>query len=78
MATEEFVINVKGLTKHFAGIPVVDHIDLRVRKGQIHGFLGPNGSGKTTFIRILCGLIQEAAYALAMMSFMKAAPSSFR
>ena len=58
MAIEEFVINVKGLTKHFAGIPVVDHIDLRVRKGQIHGFLGPNGSGKTTFIRILCGLLR--------------------
>lgn len=61
MATEEFVIDVRGLTKRFAGTTVVDRIDLRVRKGQIHGFLGPNGSGKTTFIRMLCGLLRADA-----------------
>lgn len=61
MNAEECVINVKGLTKRFAGTPVVDRIDLRVRKGQIHGFLGPNGSGKTTFIRMLCGLLRADA-----------------
>ena len=44
--------------KSFDGRTVVDHIDLGVRSGEIYGFLGPNGSGKTTFIRMLCGLLR--------------------
>ncbi len=51
------VIAVRGLTKRFAARTVVDRIDLEVRAGEIYGFLGPNGSGKTTFIRMLCGLL---------------------
>jgi ABC-2 type transport system ATP-binding protein len=51
-------IDVRGLTKRFGGRPVVDHIDLAVPKGRIVGFLGPNGSGKTTTIRMLCGLLR--------------------
>ena len=54
---EEAVIDVKGLTKRFGGRAVVDHFDIRVPKGAIYGFLGPNGSGKTTTIRMLCGLL---------------------
>src|SRR5262249_6074117 len=46
------------MTKSFSGRVVVDHIDLQVRRGEICGFLGPNGSGKTTFIRMLCGLLR--------------------
>jgi ABC-2 type transport system ATP-binding protein len=53
----EPVIDVKGLTKSFNGKVVVDHVDLSVRRGEIVGFLGPNGSGKTTTIRMLCGLL---------------------
>ena len=52
------VIDVTGLTKIFGHKTVVDHIDMRVARGEIYGFLGPNGSGKTTFIRMLCGLLR--------------------
>ncbi|HTR12725.1 MAG TPA: ABC transporter ATP-binding protein [Roseiarcus sp.] len=51
------VIDVKNLTKRFGKATVVDHISLRVASGEIVGFLGPNGSGKTTTIRMICGLL---------------------
>ena len=50
------VIAVQGLTKRYGDKTVVDGLDMRVRRGEIFGFLGPNGSGKTTSIRMLCGL----------------------
>jgi ABC-2 type transport system ATP-binding protein len=53
----EIVIDVKGLTKRFDGRPVVHDLSMQVRRGTIYGFLGPNGSGKTTTIRMLCGLL---------------------
>ncbi|MEO8881959.1 MAG: ABC transporter ATP-binding protein, partial [Devosia sp.] len=53
----EPVIAVTGLTKDFGEKRVVDHFDITVPKGAIYGFLGPNGSGKTTTIRMLCGLL---------------------
>ena len=56
---EEFAIDVKGMTKRFGARTVVNRIALRVQTGQIYGFLGPNGSGKTTFIRMLCGLLRS-------------------
>src|SRR5262245_28270318 len=55
---DELAIDVRGMTKRFGNRTVVDHIDLQVRQGEIYGFLGPNGSGKTTFIRMLCGLLR--------------------
>ena len=55
--TPEPVIDVRHLTKHFGDKLVVDDFDIRVPKGAIYGFLGPNGSGKTTTIRMLCGLL---------------------
>jgi ABC-2 type transport system ATP-binding protein len=57
MADPAFAIDVSGLTKRFEGKLAVDHFALQVRQGQIYGFLGPNGSGKTTTIRMLCGLL---------------------
>ena len=53
----EYVIDVEGLTKAFAGKEVVHNLSLKVRRGQIYGFLGPNGSGKTTTLRMICGLL---------------------
>jgi ABC-2 type transport system ATP-binding protein len=55
---QELAIDVSGMTKRFGARTVVDHIGLQVRRGEIYGFLGPNGSGKTTFIRMLCGLLR--------------------
>jgi ABC-2 type transport system ATP-binding protein len=57
----ELVIDVKGLTKNFGPKRVVDNFDIQVPKGAIYGFLGPNGSGKTTTIRMLCGLLTPDA-----------------
>ncbi len=57
----ELAIDVTGLTKNYGGRAVVDHIDLKVGVGRICGFLGPNGSGKTTTIRMLCGLLTPDA-----------------
>ena len=53
----DIAIDVEGLTKSFGGRQVVRNLSMRVRRGSIYGFLGPNGSGKTTTIRMLCGLL---------------------
>src|SRR5689334_18346476 len=53
----DIVIDVHGLTKSFGGRAVVRDLSMQVKRGTIFGFLGPNGSGKTTTIRMLCGLL---------------------
>ncbi|RDI62394.1 ABC transporter ATP-binding protein [Microvirga subterranea] len=53
----EIVIDVHGLTKSFGGRTVVRNLSMQVHRGLIYGFLGPNGSGKTTTLRMLCGLL---------------------
>jgi ABC-2 type transport system ATP-binding protein len=58
MENEEFVIDVKNLCKSFDKKQVVCNVNLQVKKGEIFGFLGPNGSGKTTTIRMICGLLK--------------------
>ena len=55
--SEDLAIDVHGLNKHFGPKHVVKDVALQVRRGEIFGFLGPNGSGKTTTIRLLCGLL---------------------
>jgi ABC-2 type transport system ATP-binding protein len=54
----DLAIDVQDITKSFEGRVVVDGLAMQVRRGEIYGFLGPNGSGKTTFLRILCGLLK--------------------
>jgi len=56
--TTEPAIDVRGLTKRFGQRTVVDAVSIQVQRGEICGFLGPNGSGKTTTIRMLCGLLE--------------------
>lgn len=53
----DLAIDVQGITKRFGDRTVVNNIALQVRRSEIYGFLGPNGSGKTTFLRMLCGLL---------------------
>jgi ABC-2 type transport system ATP-binding protein len=56
-SASDIAIDVKGLTKSFDGRVVVRDLSMQVKRGSIYGFLGPNGSGKTTTIRMLCGLL---------------------
>ena len=57
MQSEGWIIDVEGLNKRFGDKLVVDNLNMQVRPGEIYGFLGPNGSGKTTSIRMMCGLL---------------------
>ncbi|MGH9380098.1 MAG: ABC transporter ATP-binding protein [Thermoanaerobaculia bacterium] len=54
---DRLAVEAKGLTRRFGALTAVDHVDLSVEQGTIYGFLGPNGSGKTTTVRMLCGLL---------------------
>ncbi len=58
MSDSGTAIDVRGLTKRFGDRVAVDHVDITMPRGQVWGFLGPNGSGKTTTIRMLCGLLR--------------------
>jgi ABC-2 type transport system ATP-binding protein len=62
-------VTVEGLTKRFGDFVAVDHIGMNVPRGQIFGFLGPNGSGKTTTIRMLLGLLRPSEGRAAILSF---------
>jgi ABC-2 type transport system ATP-binding protein len=57
----EWTIEVEGLTKRYGDRTVVDGLSMKVERGEIYGFLGPNGSGKTTSIRMMCGLLTPDA-----------------
>ncbi len=59
--TDEIVIKAEGLTKQFGAFIATDHVTFEVHKGEIFGFLGANGAGKTTAMRMLCGLSQPSA-----------------
>ncbi len=56
MSNTDYIIQVKDLTKQFGTFTAVDHISFEVKRGEIFGFLGANGAGKTTAMRMLCGL----------------------
>jgi ABC-2 type transport system ATP-binding protein len=57
---EEIVLEVKGLTKTFKNVEAVKSLDLTIRKGEVYGLLGPNGSGKTTTLAMLLGILHPS------------------
>jgi ABC-2 type transport system ATP-binding protein len=57
----EDAIVARALTRRFASLVAVDHLDLSIPRASVYGFLGPNGSGKTTAIRLMCGLLEPSA-----------------
>lgn len=54
----EYVLQTEGLTKLYGGVPAVNNVSLSVKKGEIYGFVGKNGAGKTTFIKLILGLVK--------------------
>ncbi len=64
-ASEEIVLRVEGLAKHFGGLKALDGVDMAVRRGTVHALIGPNGSGKSTFINVLTGLYRPTAGRIA-------------
>jgi ABC-2 type transport system ATP-binding protein len=63
----EFAIRAKKLSKQFGDVIAVEDVDLEIPAGEIYGFLGPNGSGKTTIIRMLCGLLTPSSGAARVL-----------
>lgn len=65
----EIVIETRGLTKYFANYCAVNNLDLSIRRGSIYGFLGPNGCGKSTTMRLLTGLLTPSAGNVRVLGF---------
>src|SRR6476659_5662932 len=65
----EVTIEAKDLTRRFGTFIAVDHISFTVNRGEIFGFLGANGSGKSTTIRMLCGLLQSTSGTATVAGF---------
>jgi branched-chain amino acid transport system ATP-binding protein len=61
MATEDVILETHSLVKEFNGFVAVDHVSVRVRRGEIHALIGPNGAGKTTFFNLLTKFLQPSS-----------------
>ena len=69
METSSIALDVQGLTKCFGNFCAVDHVSFTVQRGEVIGYLGPNGSGKTTTIRMLCGLLTPTEGTAKILGF---------
>ena len=65
---EEIVLRLRGLTKKYDNKPVVDHISLEIKRGEIFGLLGPNGAGKSTTMNMICALTKPTAGSVEILS----------
>jgi ABC-2 type transport system ATP-binding protein len=70
------MIELRGVTKAFGTRKAVDHLDLRVRAGELFAFLGPNGAGKTTTIKMVCGLLRPSSGVVRVGGFPAASPEA--
>lgn len=70
------MIELRGVTKAFGAKRAVDHLDLRVRSGELYAFLGPNGAGKTTTIKMVCGLLRPTSGVVKVGGFPAASPEA--
>src|SRR5512143_1526231 len=66
---DELLIEVSDLTKSFDGVPAVNGLDLQVRAGEMVGLVGPDGAGKTTTMRLLCGALQPTSGSMRVAGF---------
>lgn len=65
----DIVLNLEGLTKKYDNKPVVDHISLQIKKGEIFGLLGPNGAGKSTTMNMVCSLVKPTSGKIEMFGY---------
>jgi ABC-2 type transport system ATP-binding protein len=65
----QYVINASNLSRNFGDLKAIQDLDLKVEKGRIYGFLGPNGCGKTTAIRMLTGLLKPSAGEIEVLGY---------
>lgn len=74
-AAAPFVIETRGLTKRYGDtVAAVDDLDLSVRRGEVYGFLGPSGAGKTTTLRMLLGLVRPTSGSVDVLGAASGAP----
>ncbi len=69
ISDSETVIKVENLSRHFGDIKAIQNLNLQIEKGNIYGFLGPNGCGKTTAIRLLTGLLKPTAGTVKVLGY---------
>ena len=64
---EKIVLEAKELTKVYRGVTVLNQVSIQLKKGHIYGFVGNNGAGKTTFMRLVAGLARPTAGSLSII-----------
>ena len=69
MINDELLIEVKNLSKSYGGVPAVNGLDLQVRSGEMVGLVGPDGAGKTTTMRLLCGALQPTSGTMRLAGY---------
>lgn len=65
----EYLLSTRGLTKQFGHHKAVNHVDIHVKRGAIYGFIGRNGAGKTTFLRMISGLAKPTSGEIELFGY---------